>query len=137
MHLIHLCSLAAVTCLLCQRLPSSLNNIFSRILLGSLSPPHTQTGESFINPSCGCSASHTVSTFFCHSQLFSDFPNTAVFLSSPLSPPLPPFLPLLIAVSQLSSATLLPLKHWVLKPVGALPWHVCVIFLITLRSSLG
>lgn len=85
-HLMHLCSLPAVMRCCARLLPWS--HLPHPALLGLSSSP-----RSFINPRCaGCGASHTVSTFFCHSQLFSDFPNTT--RSPPLQPlsvSLPPF----------------------------------------------
>ncbi|CAB1452869.1 unnamed protein product [Pleuronectes platessa] len=47
-------------------------------------PPHTGS-SSLINPGCGCRASHTVSTFFCHSRLFSDLPKYSSVYTSSLS----------------------------------------------------
>lgn len=88
-HLIHLCSLPAVMRCCARLLP--LSHLPHLALLALSSSP-----RSFINPRCaGCGASHTVSTFFCHSQLFSDFPNTTRSLpSQPLSVSLPRSLPL-------------------------------------------
>lgn len=119
MHLIHLCSLPAVTC--CQRLPFPPAQHLSHPALSS-------SHSSVNNPCCGCSASHTVSTFFCLAQLFwlskynSSSPPSTSLCPSPVSP-------------FLGSATVLRREHWVLKPAGAPPEHVCVNISITLRSS--
>lgn len=85
---------------------------------------------SLINPRCGCRASHTVSTFFCHSQLFSlTFPKHSplpLSLFLPLSPLLP--LPISSALLLSSATLLLQLKHRVLKPVGAKCLSMCALY---------